>query len=197
MRAIPYISNLARYGIIKKRSLTGKTMPFSIIPFLLLVIPIVEIGAFILVGEQIGLWPTLLMILVTAVIGSFLLRVQGLSLINKVQTEVAAGKVPGKELGHGVMIVVAGIFLLTPGFVTDSIGFLLFVPLVRSMIWGFVASRITVKMPGGGFGGGENSHNPYRDPSPEFEKDGPVIDLDEEDYKQSKPSKDSPWRDQD
>ena len=136
-------------------------MPFSIIPFLLLVIPVVEIGAFILVGGQIGLWPTLLMILVTAVIGSFLLRVQGLSLINKVQTEVAAGKVPGKELGHGVMIVVAGIFLLTPGFVTDTIGFLLFVPPIRNMIWSFVASRITVNMPNMG---GRLSRRP--EPSP-------------------------------
>ncbi len=173
-------------------------MPFSIIPFLLLVIPIVEIGAFILVGGQIGLWPTLLMILVTAVIGSFLLRIQGLSLINKVQTEVAAGKVPGKELGHGAMIIVAGILLLTPGFVTDTIGFLLFVPPVRSMIWGFVASRITLKMPnmpGENLGGSDYSHQPYQETSPEMENDGPIIDLDEEDYKQSKPPKDSPWRD--
>ncbi len=170
-------------------------MPFSIIPFLLLVIPVVEIGAFILVGGQIGLWPTLLMILVTAVIGSFLLRVQGLSLINKVQTEVAAGKVPGKELGHGVMIVVAGIFLLTPGFVTDTIGFLLFVPPIRNMIWSFVASRITVNMPnmGGGF---QDAQNHHQEPQG-MDGDGPVIDLNEDDYKsknsRTQDSKNSPW----
>ena len=89
-------------------------MPFALIPFLLLVVPIVEIAAFIAIGGKIGIFATLLMIFVTAVIGSILLRIQGLSLINQIQSEVAAGRVPGRALGDGAMILVAGILLLTP-----------------------------------------------------------------------------------
>lgn len=174
-------------------------MPFALVPFLLLAIPIAEIGAFIVIGGEIGVMPTLLMILVTAIIGSFFLRHQGLGLINKIKSETAAGKVPGKALGEGAMIVVAGILLLTPGFITDSLGFLLFVPFVRSAIWGFVASRITVVGPGGFEPFGQNRESsPY---SEESAGSGPVIDLDEEDF-QSRPAEDensgpgdknSPW----
>ncbi len=163
-------------------------MPFSLIPFLLLLVPIVEIGAFIVIGGQIGVGLTLLMILVTAIIGTYFLRAQGLSLINQVQSEMQSGRVPGRELGHGAMILVAGIFLLTPGFVTDTLGFLLFVPLIRDIIWKFTASRINISTMGGPMGHGspenpfstdpfhnQGGHNP-------MEGDGPIVDLDEEDY---------------
>jgi UPF0716 protein FxsA len=103
-------------------------MRFSFIPFLLLVIPLAEIAAFVVIGGQIGVWATLGMVLLTAAIGSFLLRWQGVGLFNKINTEMRANRVPGRELVHGVMILVAGVLLLTPGFVTDSLGFLLFVP---------------------------------------------------------------------
>lgn len=164
-------------------------MPFAFIPFMLLIVPVVEIGAFIAIGGKIGIAPTLLMILVTAVIGSLLLRIQGLSLLNKIQTEIANGKMPGRELGDGAMIVVAGILLLTPGFVTDTIGFLLFVPFVRGVIWRFVASRITVSVPGGGTF--TNKH--YEDPREDMTGDGPVIDLDEDEYETGESNPNSPW----
>ena len=164
-------------------------MPFALIPFLLLVVPIVEIAAFIAIGGKIGIFATLLMIFVTAVIGSILLRIQGLSLINQIQSEVAAGRVPGRALGDGAMILVAGILLLTPGVVTDSIGFLLFVPPVRTGIWKFVSSRISVVTPGmDPFAEqrGRGQQNP-NDPG------GTIIDLDEADYSAGTPDPDSPW----
>lgn len=164
-------------------------MPFSLVPFLLLVIPIIEIGAFIAIGGQIGIAPTLLMILVTAIIGSILLRVQGLSLVREIQQSVAEGQVPGRALGNGAMIVVAGILLLTPGFVTDSIGFLLFVPPVRSAIWSFLSSRITVAGP---------SVDPFSQRNPAardepFDQGAQTIDLDAEDYSAGPPNPNSPW----
>lgn len=165
-------------------------MPFALIPFLLLAIPIAEIGAFIVIGGQIGVLPTLLMILVTAIIGTFLLRYQGLGLINTIRNETAAGRVPGKAVGEGAMILVAGILLLTPGFITDFLGFLLFVPTVRSAIWRFVASRITVVGPGGfqPFEQYDDSHRRHSpDPLGGGNGDGPVIDLGEEDFR-SRPS---------
>lgn len=170
-------------------------MPFALVPFLLLVIPIVEIAAFIAIGGQIGIGWTLLMILVTAIIGSFLLRIQGLSLINQVKTEMDAGRVPGKALGEGAMLLVAGILLLTPGFVTDAIGFLLFVPPVRSLIWAFAASRITVVGPGGmQFGAGQDPFSGKNGPRPP-EGDGPIIDLDADEYESGPKNPDSPWND--
>ena len=116
-------------------------MPFSIIPFLLLVVPILEIATFIVVGGQIGVVATLGMILFTAVLGSILLRIQGFQVLNQLRAATDAGRVPGRELGHGVMILLAGVLLLTPGFVTDTAGFLLFVPFIRNAIWSFLAKR--------------------------------------------------------
>ncbi|MFZ1814860.1 MAG: FxsA family protein [Rhizobiaceae bacterium] len=117
-------------------------MPLTIIPFVLLLIPVLEIAVFILVGNVIGLMPTLLMILVTAVIGSLLLRIQGLSVLSALRGEMEAGRIPGRELGDAFMIFAAGILLLTPGFVTDTLGFLLFVPGVRGLIRRFILSRL-------------------------------------------------------
>lgn len=127
-------------------------MPFAIVPFLLLVIPVVEIAVFILVGGQIGVFPTLAFIFVTAMIGSILLRVQGFSVVARIRYEMDHGRIPGRELGHGVMILAAAILLLTPGFVTDAIGFALFVPAIRSMIWRFLASHIEVEVSSAEFG---------------------------------------------
>jgi len=95
-------------------------MHLGIIPFLLLFIPILEIAVFIMVGGQIGVASTLGMILVTAILGSILLRIQGISTLARIQEKSRDGAIPGKELVNGVMIMIAGVLLLTPGFVTDG-----------------------------------------------------------------------------
>ncbi|MCC0022033.1 MAG: membrane protein FxsA [Nitratireductor sp.] len=160
-------------------------MPFSIIPFLLLVVPILEIATFIVVGGQIGVVATLGMILFTAVLGSILLRIQGFQVLNQLRAATDAGRVPGRELGHGVMILLAGVLLLTPGFVTDTAGFLLFVPFIRNAIWSFLATRITVVGPGMGSGGRES----YR----RYPQDG-VVDLDPDEFSETgTPDPGSPW----
>lgn len=161
-------------------------MPFSLIPFALLVIPLLEIAAFVVIGGQIGVFPTLALVLVTAVIGSILLRVQGFGLINRIQAEMNAGRVPARELVHGVMLLVAGILLLTPGFVTDAAGFLLFVPPVRNAVWGFVRSRVRVVGPDGA-----KFHDGASETTP---RDGRTIDLDEDDFARE-PDPDTPWGD--
>ncbi len=174
-------------------------MPFAFVPFLLLIVPIVEIGAFIVIGDQIGLWPTLGMILVTAVIGTMLLRHQGFQIMNRIKQETDSGRMPGRALGDGAMILVAGILLLTPGFVTDAIGFLLFVPLIRSAIWGFIASRITVVGPGGTTFSADGMQTPYGDPMdgkrPPPPGEGEIIDLDADEFTSGPANPDSPWND--
>ena len=165
-------------------------MPFALIPILLLAIPIAEIAAFIVIGGQIGVGWTLLMILVTAVIGTIMLRIQGLQLITHIRNEIDAGKVPARALGDGAMLLVAGILLLTPGFITDGLGFLLFVPPIRAAIWSFLASRITVAAGPAEFRFDEDHsfHRQKEDPNA-----GPVVDLDPEDYETGPPNPDSPW----
>jgi len=162
-------------------------MPFSLIPFLLLSIPILEIATFILIGGQIGVLYTLAMILVTAVIGSILLRIQGFSILSRIQSEAQAGRLLGKELVNGVMIMIAGVLLLTPGFVTDAIGFLLFVPFVRMAIWAWIGSRISQSTFGNMKGSGRHSYKRH-DPS----RDDGIVDLDEDEYSEN-PNPDTPW----
>ncbi|WP_163270678.1 FxsA family protein [Chelativorans alearense] len=158
-------------------------MPFSIVPFLLLSIPLLEIAVFVVIGGQIGVLPTLALILATAVAGSILLRIQGFGVLSRVQKTLNEGRVPGRELVHGVMILVAGILLLTPGFVTDTLGFLLFIPAVRDIGWAFLRDRIVIVGAGAPPGGGQDRRQP-RDKA---------IDLDMDDYSSSEPGK-SPWR---
>jgi len=94
-------------------------------------IPIAEIALFIYVGGRIGLLATLVVIVMTAVVGSALVARQGAEAIAQVQTAFFQARFPTKELAHGAMIVVAGAFLVTPGFLTDALGFLLLVPPFR------------------------------------------------------------------
>ncbi|WP_420407720.1 FxsA family protein [Hoeflea sp.] len=158
-------------------------MRFSLIPFLLLVVPLAEIAAFVVIGGQIGVWATLGMVLLTAAIGSVLLRWQGIGLFNRINAEMQANRVPGRELVHGVMILVAGVLLLTPGFVTDTLGFLLFVPALRDAVWRLVRNRIVVTtMSARGSGRGPGSPRP----------DDGVVDLDADEFERH-PDHSSPW----
>ena len=110
--------------------------------FLLFVgVPIAEIALFIYVGGRIGLLATLVIIVLTAVVGSALVAKQGSAAVANVQAAFFEARFPGRELAHGAMIVVAGAFLVTPGFLTDVIGFLLLVPPVREAARRFVTAR--------------------------------------------------------
>lgn len=103
-------------------------------PLLLLVfigVPLIEVALFVVIGEQIGLWATLATIVLTAIIGTALLRAQGLATLHRVQEELNRGGVPVEAVFDGACLLVAGALLLTPGFLTDFIGFVLFVPNLR------------------------------------------------------------------
>ena len=167
-------------------------MRFSIVPFLLLVVPLAEIAAFVVIGGQIGVWATLGMVLLTAIIGSFLLRWQGIGLFNRINSEMQAKRVPGRELVHGVMILIAGVLLLTPGFVTDSLGFLLFIPAVRDMVWRVAKERVVVQTMSSGRGPGPREPGANPRGGPRGGAGDGVIDLDEDEFeRQNDP--DSPW----
>lgn len=166
-------------------------MRFSLIPFALLVIPLLEIAAFVLIGGEIGIWATLGLVVVTAVIGSFLLRWQGLALLGRIQNELAAQRLPAKDLVRGAMLVLAGVLLLTPGFVTDTIGFLLFVPPFQEAVWSFLRTRIRVS----GAASPSASGHASRDFNQQGgnRRDETIVDLDPEDF--TRHDEDSPWAD--
>jgi len=131
---------------------------------------------------------TLGMVLVTAVVGSVLLRVQGFGLLRRIQAETDGGRVPGRELVHGAMILLAGFLLLLPGFVTDAVGFLLFVPAFRDWMWRVLARRVLVKVDPSAMGGDAR-----------YRRDSRTIDLDEDDFTRTKDDSNStkdqsPWR---
>ena len=107
-------------------------------------VPLLEIAVFIQVGGLIGLWPTLGLVILTALIGSWQLRSQGLATLARGRAQLDAGNLPTRELFDGLCLLFAGALLLTPGFVTDALGLLLFLPAFRELLRGW-ASRFMAK----------------------------------------------------
>jgi|AntRauTorcE11897_2_1112592.scaffolds.fasta_scaffold03350_5 UPF0716 protein FxsA len=101
---------------------------------LFLMLPILEIAVFIKVGQQIGVADTLLLTVLTAVIGVFLLRLQGWQTWVRARQKIDTNQTPGSEIFDALCLFAAGILLLTPGFVTDTFGFLLFLPPFRALL---------------------------------------------------------------
>ena len=95
------------------------------------IIPVLELYLIIKVGGMIGALNTVLIILVTAIIGASLTKSQGLIVLSKIQQALNEGRIPGNELLHGLMILIGGATLLTPGFITDLIGLSMLIPHVR------------------------------------------------------------------
>lgn len=91
-------------------------------------VPLLEIFLLLQVGEIIGVWPTVFMVVFTAFLGAFLVRSQGIATLSRVQEQLNQAQLPAVEMMEGVFILVAGALLLTPGFFTDSIGFFCLVP---------------------------------------------------------------------
>lgn len=166
-------------------------MSSSLAPLAILAMPFIEIAGFVIVGSEIGVFATLGLIILSAMLGFFLLRVQGFGLLQRIRAESAAGRVPDREMMHGAMIVVAAIMLIVPGFVTSAIGLLLFVPFIRNLVWNrFVRNRLVVATASTRY---SEAYRPYEPRENPYEpKDNNVIDLDPEDYT-AKPDENSPW----
>ena len=127
--------------------------PVGILFLLFLAVPMVEIYFLIKVGNVIGAIPTIGLVVFTALLGAMLLRFQGLRTLQKTRLTMAKGQVPALEMMEGVLLVLAGALLLTPGFVTDAIGFLLLMPPLRQALvhWFIRKSAIqTTGFPGAG-----------------------------------------------
>jgi UPF0716 protein FxsA len=134
--------------------------PFQFLFLLFLVVPLVEIYLLIKVGGIIGAFPTVFLVVFTAVLGAWLLRLQGFSTLKRVRTTMEQGGIPALEMLEGAVLLISGALLLTPGFFTDTIGFLCLVPPFRRNLVRWALGRFL--MPPGGFdgsGGGHSSHH--------------------------------------
>ena len=108
-------------------------------------IPIVEVILFITVGKYIGLWNTILIIIVTGIIGAILVKSQGVAIFNKALEEIKSNKMPLFSIFEGIAILIAGAFLLTPGFLTDTLGCVLLIPKTRDIIIKYITSYLEKK----------------------------------------------------
>ena len=112
---------------------------------IILFIPLVEIYLFIQIGAQIGAFNTILIILLTAVIGIYFVRLQGLSTLKSGVTQLYRNQIPVYEMMSGAALAVAAVLLIVPGFATDLVGFILILPLTRNLVFKFLKKKIYKK----------------------------------------------------
>lgn len=137
-------------------------------------VPLIEIALFIQVGGWIGLWPTLAIVIATAVAGTWALRSQGRSTIEDLRRRFDTLADPTEPLAHGAMILFAGALLLTPGFFTDTVGLLLMVPGVRTAAMRWFGKRVEVRR----FEMGQRPGGPHHPADARRRTPGEVIDGD-------------------
>src|ERR1700712_4941569 len=123
-------------------------MPFLLLLLLFIAVPIIEIYVIIQVGQAIGALPTIALLIADSIAGSLLMRSQGRTAWRRFPAALAEGRMPGREVLDGVLVIFGGAFLLTPGFCTDVIGALLLLPPTRAIIRRYVVRRFSFRMLG-------------------------------------------------
>ena len=108
-------------------------------------IPLIEVILFITIGKYIGLWNTIFIIILTGVIGAILVKKQGISTLNNALLEIKSNKIPIFSIFEGIVILISGAFLLTPGFLTDLLGCTLLIPKARNAIISYYISYLKKK----------------------------------------------------
>jgi UPF0716 protein FxsA len=124
----------------------------ALLALLFIVIPIAELAVIIKVGSYLGVWPTIALLIAISVGGAWLVKWQGIFTLGRIQTELAAGRLPARHLVDGALIILAGALMLTPGFLTDIVGILLLIPptriAVRSAVMRRFRGRVRAYVPG-------------------------------------------------
>ncbi|MFO7788156.1 MAG: FxsA family protein [Halospina sp.] len=149
-------------------------MPVFLIAFI--IIPIIEMVILIEVGGLIGALPTVGLVLLTAVIGAAMLRQQGAATLLRANQRMASGELPAREMAEGLLLAVGGALLLTPGFVTDAVGFACLIPFTRRWLSGYVVNRMVFS--GGASMGGHyeyHQYSQYRERGPRRDAHGNII----------------------
>lgn len=145
-----------------------------LLAFGLIALPIIEIAIFIKVGQTIGLLPTLALIIGAALLGGLVLRQQGLAVLGQLRGNISAGRMPARDIADAMMIGVAALCLVLPGFLSDIVALALLLPPVRSWIYGNLAKRVTVV---------SATSTTYRRHDPAAGRISGTIDLDDDNYR--------------
>ena len=118
-------------------------MPVLLLLFI--VVPLIELYVMVQVGQEIGALSTIALVVVISVVGVWLAKTQGLSVWRRTRQQLSAGTVPAAELLDGFLILVAGVLLLTPGFITDILGIALLLPPSRALVRGLLRRQVTAR----------------------------------------------------
>ncbi|SLN11877.1 phage T7 F exclusion suppressor FxsA [Aquimixticola soesokkakensis] len=145
-------------------------------------VPVIEIALFVQVGGLIGLGPTLAIVILTAILGTYMVRQQGALALAQLRGSLNTLQDPTEPLAHGAMVLVSGVLLLTPGFFTDAVGFALLIPPVRSAVFQFLRKRVKVQS----FAMGQQTTYHTGDPFRENPAQGTVIDGEFEEIEPAK-----------
>lgn len=135
--------------------MSRRRFPFGLLLLAFLVVPIVEIYVLIQVGQVIGPWWTILLLIADSILGSWLLRREGAKAWQALRIAINEGRMPAKELADGILVVLGGALMISPGFVTDAFGILCILPVTRPLgrrLLTRIVSRRLVVVPGGGYG---------------------------------------------
>jgi UPF0716 protein FxsA len=153
------------------------------LPVLLLLfvaVPIIELAAILQVGDWIGFWPTLGLLVADSILGSILMRSQGRAAWRRFNEAIASGRPPAREVVDGVLVIFGGALLLTPGFVTDIFGIALLLPPTRAVVRRLLVRRFASKLVVSAFGGGRRAA-PFRRPAPGggYDVEGTASEVDQ------------------
>ena len=138
-------------------------------------IPVLEISMFISIGTLIGLGPTLTIVIATAIIGAVLVKKQGLKTLFSAQKNLRNNQLPIHDFFDGVVLIVAGLFLITPGFVTDGVGLLLFLPPIKILLKNIISNLIVARAAAGVYTNINNTE-PIRPTSPTIDGEFETVD---------------------
>lgn len=151
-------------------------MPIIIV-LLFIGIPMLELSVLIDVGTEIGVFGVVGLTILTAAVGLYLVRQQGLKVMQDMQEATRSGQPAGAALVHGFFIAVAGVLLFLPGFITDAIGALFLVPPIRMLLGTFIISRLAVKM-----------HHPHAHSYDERQSEGESVTIETEFWQEDAPA---------
>jgi UPF0716 protein FxsA len=146
--------------------------PWGVLAILFVVVPLVEIYVLIQVGQVIGAWWTIALLIADSVLGSYLIKHEGSRAWEALRQALHSYRMPAKELADGALILVGGTLLLTPGFISDLFGFFCILPFTRPMARRVLTGFITRKFLGGSPGGRRTRQRP----GPDSVVQGEVVD---------------------
>lgn len=154
-----------------------RRVPGWLLALLFFGVPLLEIVLLIQVGQVIGAWWTVLLLLASAVIGAWLIKHEGRRAMRALSEALASGRMPARELADGMLILIGGTLMLAPGFLTDVLGILMILPLTRPLARRALTRAVAARLVRSPYAGGGNGHGNRPGPgSPGSVVEGEVVD---------------------